>query len=73
MINPVIFSFHIGTFSFVLRWYGVLVMMGVVAATWFAEREVRRRGENGQVLSDLLIWLLPTGILGAFSGHACGM
>lgn len=65
MINPVIFTIHIGGFTLALRWYGVLVMTGVVVAAWLAEREVRRRGENGQVLWDLLIWLLPAGILGA--------
>lgn len=65
MINPVIFTIHIGSFTLALRWYGVLVMTGVVVAAWLAEREVRRRGENGQVLWDLLIWLLPAGILGA--------
>ncbi len=65
MINPVIFTIHIGSFSLALRWYGVLVMAGIVVAAWLAEREVTRRGENGQVLWDLLIWLLPAGILGA--------
>lgn len=65
MINPVIFTIHIGSFTLALRWYGVLVMTGIVVAAWLAEREVRRRGENGQVLWDALIWLLPAGILGA--------
>jgi len=30
MINPVIFSFNIGSFVFALRWYGVLVMTGLL-------------------------------------------
>ena len=58
-------TIHIGSFALALRWYGILVMTGVVVAAWLAEREVRQRGENGQVLWDLLIWLLPAGILGA--------
>jgi phosphatidylglycerol:prolipoprotein diacylglycerol transferase len=65
MINPVIFSFHIGGFEFALRWYGVLVMTGVVVAGWFAGREVTRRGENGESIWDALIWILPPGIIGA--------
>ncbi len=65
MIDPVIFSFHIGSFSIALRWYGVLVMTGAVVAAWFAEREVTRRGEKGQMIWDALIWLLPAGIIGA--------
>ena len=65
MINPVIFSFNIGSFVFALRWYGVLVMTGVSVAAWFASREVTWRGEKGDAIWDLLIWILPAGILGA--------
>jgi len=65
MINPVIFTFHIGGFTLALRWYGVLVMLGVIVGAWFAEREISRRGEQGQVLWDAMIWILPAGIIGA--------
>lgn len=65
MINPVIFSFNIGSFVIALRWYGVLVMTGVSVAAWFANREVMRRGEKGDAIWDMLIWILPAGILGA--------
>ena len=65
MIDPVIFSFNIGSFAFALRWYGVLVMTGVSVGAWFAGREVTRRGENGESIWDALIWILPAGILGA--------
>lgn len=65
MIDPLIFSFHISTITFALRWYGVLVMLGVVVGAWFAEREITRRGEKGQILWDAMIWILPASILGA--------
>ena len=65
MIDPVIFSVHIGSFAIALRWYGVLVMTGAAVAAWFAEREVTRRGEKGQIIWDALVWLLPAGIIGA--------
>ena len=65
MIDPVIFSFQIGTFTFALRWYGVLVMLGIVVSVWFSEREVLRRGGKGQIVWDALIWVLPAGIIGA--------
>ena len=65
MINPIIFSFNIGSFVFALRWYGVLVMTGVSVAAWFASREITRRGEKGEALWDMLIWILPAGIIGA--------
>lgn len=61
MIDPIIFT--IGNFS--LRWYGVIVMIGVIVGSLIAERELKRRGENGDIIWDALIWLLPIGILGA--------
>jgi prolipoprotein diacylglyceryltransferase len=65
MIDPVIFSFKIGSFEFILRWYGVLVMLGVAIGAWFCEREVTHRGEKGEAIWDALIWILPAGIVGA--------
>ncbi|MBI3161685.1 MAG: prolipoprotein diacylglyceryl transferase [Chloroflexi bacterium] len=65
MIDPVIFQFKLLGLDIVLRWYGVLVMIGAVVGTLIAEREIRRRGENGESIWDALIWVLPVGILGA--------
>lgn len=65
MIDPVIFSFKLFGAQIELTWYGVIVMLGVVIGAWFAEREVRRRGENGEVLVDAMIWAVIGGILGA--------
>ena len=61
MIDPIIFT--IGNFP--LRWYGVIVMVGVIVGSLLVERELKRRGENGDRIWDALIWLLPIGILGA--------
>jgi phosphatidylglycerol:prolipoprotein diacylglycerol transferase len=61
MIDPVIFT--IGNFS--LRWYGVIVMIGVIVGSLIVERELKRRGENGDRIWDALIWVLPIGIIGA--------
>lgn len=61
MIDPVIFS--IGGFS--LRWYGVIVMLGVVVGSLMVERALKRYGENSDTIWDALIWVLPIGILGA--------
>jgi len=61
MIDPIIFS--IGGFS--LRWYGVIVMVGVIVGSLLVEREIKSRGENGDRIWDALVWILPIGILGA--------
>lgn len=65
MINPVIYTFHIFGYQFSLRWYGVIVMIGVIVGSLIVEREIKRRGENGDRIWDALIWILPFGIIGA--------
>jgi phosphatidylglycerol:prolipoprotein diacylglycerol transferase len=65
MIDPVIFSREIFGITFTLRWYGVIVMIGVIVGSLIVERELRRRGENGERIWDALIWVLPAGIIGA--------
>jgi len=61
MIDPVIFT--IGGFP--LRWYGVIVMVGVIVGSLYVERELKRYGENSDSIWDALIWILPIGIIGA--------
>lgn len=65
MIDPIIFSFKLFNLHIVLRWYGVLVMAGAVVGAWLAEKEIRRRGENGETIWDAMVLVLPFGILGA--------
>lgn len=65
MIDPIIFSFKIGTISIVLRWYGILVMTGVFIGTWITSGEFKRQGENPDHIWDALIWMIPAGMLGA--------
>ncbi len=48
-----------------LRWYGLLIMGGVLAATWVAARYVARKGEDPANLWDMLIWVLIPGLIGA--------
>jgi phosphatidylglycerol---prolipoprotein diacylglyceryl transferase len=65
LIDPVIFSFNLFGITIALRWYGVLVMLGVIVAAWIAERELVRHGENGEHIWNALIWALPVGVVGA--------
>ncbi len=65
MIDPILYTIKIGDFLLPIRWYGILVMLGVLAATWVTDREVRRRGRNPEFIYDALMWVLPAGIIGA--------
>ncbi len=65
MIDPVIFTINIGSWTFSLYWYGVLVMLGVALAAWIGAVEVKRREEDPDYIWDSLLWVLPAGIIGA--------
>ena len=49
--------------------YGVIIMLGALAAAFLAEREARRRGYDGELVWDALIWVLVGGIIGARIWH----
>jgi phosphatidylglycerol:prolipoprotein diacylglycerol transferase len=52
-----------------IRFYGIIIMVGALAAAWVAEREARRRGLNSELVWDGLIWVLIAGIIGARIWH----
>jgi phosphatidylglycerol:prolipoprotein diacylglycerol transferase len=49
--------------------YGIILMLGAVAAAFLAEREARRRGQKSELVWDGLLWVLVGGILGARIWH----
>jgi phosphatidylglycerol:prolipoprotein diacylglycerol transferase len=65
MIDPVLFTIRLGSFSFSIYWYGVIVVISILIAQWIASIETRRRGENPDVLWDGLVWAIPAGMIGA--------
>ena len=65
MIDPIIFTIDLGNFQLAFRWYGLLVVIGILVGTWIAEREVSRRGGNPDWIWDGLLWILPAAIIGA--------
>ena len=65
MIDPVIFSTELFGITFTLRWYGVIVMIGVIVGALIVERGLKDRGEKSDSIWDALIWVLPAGIIGA--------
>lgn len=60
-LNPVAFS--LGELH--VRWYGVIITLGVVIAVFLSMREARRRQIDPDDIVDLLFWMLPIGLIGA--------
>ncbi len=65
MINPILYTIHLGSIQIPIRWYGLLIVTGAVAASFYAAWYIKRRGYNPDIVWDSLIWLLVSGILGA--------
>jgi phosphatidylglycerol:prolipoprotein diacylglycerol transferase len=60
-------GFQIGPLH--IRFYGIIIMIGALAAAWLASVEARRRGENQEMVWDALVWVLIGGIIGARIWH----
>ncbi len=65
MIDPVIFTIKLFGREWAVRWYGVIVMIGIIAGSLIVERELKRRGEKSDRIWDALIWVVPIGVIGA--------
>jgi phosphatidylglycerol:prolipoprotein diacylglycerol transferase len=63
--DPILFAF--GPFS--IRWYGILIVLGVLLAAYVGTIEAKRRREDPEHMWNLLIWLLIFGIIGARIYH----
>ena len=61
MIDPVIFT--IGKLS--VHWYGVIIAIAVMIGAFLAERQIARRGGHSEFVWDLIIVVVPAGIIGA--------
>ncbi|KXH79335.1 prolipoprotein diacylglyceryl transferase [Sporosarcina sp. HYO08] len=60
-INPVAIS--LGPFS--IKWYGILIALGIILAFIVVQREMVKRGMHPEFLTDLLIWAVPISIITA--------
>jgi len=63
--NPLLFE--VGPFA--VRWYGLLIVSGALAAAYIAGIEARRKNEDPDHAWNLLIWCLIFGIIGARLYH----
>lgn len=48
-----------------IRWYGLLIALGVLAGSAMALKYVERRGLDPERLLDMAVWLVIAGIIGA--------
>lgn len=60
-MDPILFS--IGPLA--VRWYGLLIALGVLLGSMWALREARRREMDGDALLDMAPWLVLGGLVGA--------
>ena len=52
-----------------IRFYGIIIMLGVVAAGWLSTKEAKRRGLDADLVWDGIIWVIIGGIIGARLWH----
>jgi phosphatidylglycerol---prolipoprotein diacylglyceryl transferase len=68
-------AFHIGPFrigdftiDIPVYWYGIMIMLGVVAASFVSYQEAKRRKEDPEHVWQMFPWVLISGIVGARLG-----
>src|SRR5450759_1547899 len=55
--------------SFHIYFYGILITLGVVVATLLASAQAKRRGQDPEIIWDMLFWVVLAGIVGARIWH----
>lgn len=60
-MNPIAFSL----FGLDIRWYGIFIAIAMVIASLFVLRKGKSMGLKEDDLLDLIIWVLPSAIVGA--------
>lgn len=56
-------AFQIGPFA--IRWYAILLNLGLLAGAFYAYYESKRQGDDPEFIVDILIWGIPAGVIGA--------
>lgn len=60
-------GFQVGPFF--IHFYGVIAMLGVLAATWLSFREAKRWGKDPEFIAEVLPWMIIAGVVGARVWH----
>jgi phosphatidylglycerol:prolipoprotein diacylglycerol transferase len=56
-------------FGLTIHYYGIIIMAGAVAAAFLAQYRAKRHDQDGDLVWDMLPWLLVAGIIGARLWH----
>ncbi|NLN48390.1 MAG: prolipoprotein diacylglyceryl transferase [Clostridiales bacterium] len=60
-MNPIAFRI----FSIEVRWYGILISLGMILGLYIAYKESKRQGYNPDDIVDLALWCIPAALIGA--------
>lgn len=55
--------FRMGDFE--IRWYGIMIALAFITATWLGAREAKRKGYDPELVYDLLMYIMLASIAGA--------
>ena len=64
-MNKVAASFKLFGIQFEIRWYAVLITIGIILALGYAYRRAKTEGISGDNLLDMGIFAIPAGVIGA--------
>jgi prolipoprotein diacylglyceryl transferase len=65
--SPSISSFTVG--PFVVHFYALFILTGIVLAIWLANSRLKKRGGESGVAIDIALWAVPFGIIGGRIFH----
>lgn len=60
-MNPVAFEI----FGLTIRWYGILLSVGIMVGILLAYYEAKRLGRDPEYIIDLALWCIPAAVIGA--------
>ncbi len=69
LLDPIAFTIPIGENGFPIYWYGILIAIGIAIGTWWASREIERRGQSSDELFNGLLLVIIVGYIGARLGY----
>ena len=64
-LDPILFSYG----HFMVRWYSLILMAAIFVGIAITRREAVRKGIGDKVINDVILWIIPAGLIGARLFH----